>query len=147
MPGQRSKDQKLIPVPMSEDFIREINAAVKKAGYPTRAQFMRDAILEKIQSLGIKLPSDIAVPPPAFSREKPRRLSDSPPLYRGRPSSSAAPADLALVDAAEDVADKTAPGLSRLNEADAPSARKRPPSAASYGASKARRATAKRVPK
>ncbi len=148
MPGQRSKDQRLIPVPMSEEFVGEINAAVKKSGYPTRAQFIRDAIVEKITALGIKLPPGIGVPPPAFDRPKADRMGErSSGLYSGKISSKAKPSDLSLVDAAEAVADNPGQESTRLNEVASPTGQKHPPSGGVSGKSKVRRGPAKRAPK
>jgi hypothetical protein len=59
----RSPGQKLIPVPAKEQFIQRLNAGVRKAGYSNRSQFIRDAIIEKLQHHGVKLPGNLAEPP------------------------------------------------------------------------------------
>jgi len=53
----------LIPVPASDQFIARLKAGVKKAGYSNRSQFIRDAIIEKLDRSGIKLPAGLAKPP------------------------------------------------------------------------------------
>lgn len=59
----RSPGQKLIPVPAKEQFIQRLNAGVRKAGYSNRSQFIRDAIVEKLQNHGVKLPGNLSSPP------------------------------------------------------------------------------------
>lgn len=81
MPGKRSPDQKLIPVPMNEDFINEINKAVGKSGYASRAEFIRDAIIEKIQALGIKLPPELAIAPTRIGKGN-QKKAELPPIAK-----------------------------------------------------------------
>ena len=59
----RSPGQKLIPVPAKEQFINRLNSGVKRAGYSNRSQFIRDAIVEKLENHGVKLPGNLAEPP------------------------------------------------------------------------------------
>src|SRR5262245_56289182 len=47
VPGKRALGQKLIPVPMRDEFIEHINAAVDKLNYGDRSKLIRDAIVEK----------------------------------------------------------------------------------------------------
>lgn len=54
---------KMIPVPMGPDLIREMMAAMKAGNYTNRSEFIRDAIVEKAVSLGLKLPGTLARPP------------------------------------------------------------------------------------
>ncbi|MEI8288793.1 MAG: ribbon-helix-helix domain-containing protein [Verrucomicrobiota bacterium] len=63
MANERGAGQKLIPIPASEDFIKELNSGFKKAGYDNRSQFIRDAILEKLARLGIDVPEKLALAP------------------------------------------------------------------------------------
>jgi hypothetical protein len=63
MPNRRGPGQKLIPVPASEKFIRELNHGFRRAGYTNRSQFIRDAIVEKLERLGLKIPRELAVAP------------------------------------------------------------------------------------
>jgi len=55
MPNKRATDQKLINIPMTKDAVAELDDYVAKAGYPDRAKFIRDAICEKLESLGYKV--------------------------------------------------------------------------------------------
>jgi Arc/MetJ-type ribon-helix-helix transcriptional regulator len=50
-------------VPAKEQFIQRLNAGVRKAGYSNRSQFIRDAIVEKLENHGVKLPGNLAEPP------------------------------------------------------------------------------------
>ena len=63
MPGKRAIGQKLIPVPMRDEFIRHINAAVEKLNYGDRSKLIRDAIVEKLNREGIETPSSLAAAP------------------------------------------------------------------------------------
>lgn len=65
MPGQRAKNQKLVNLQMKEEFIREIDGAMPLGGYShrERARFIRDAVYEKLERLGLKLPREIAIAP------------------------------------------------------------------------------------
>lgn len=59
----RSPGQKLIPVPVSEDFLAKVDKAMSEAGYGNRAQFIREAIYDKLQKTGVKLERALAQPP------------------------------------------------------------------------------------
>jgi hypothetical protein len=63
MANTRGSGQKLIPVPASERFIRELNEGFRKAGYSNRSQFIRDAMVEKLSRMGIEIPRELSVPP------------------------------------------------------------------------------------
>ncbi len=63
MPNQRSEGQRLINVPMHEDFIDEINSALRKAGFRDRSSFIRVAIQEKLLNLGIDVPASLVLAP------------------------------------------------------------------------------------
>lgn len=73
----RSVGQKLVPVPMSEDFINLINEAVVRFNYGDRAKLIREAITEKLERLGLKVPKEIVITPPRIGKG-------------GRPSKAAA---------------------------------------------------------
>ena len=49
---------RLIPIPMSQTFIQAIDDNLKRLGYNSRAQFLRDAAFEKASKLGIKIPRE-----------------------------------------------------------------------------------------
>src|SRR6267154_2413109 len=63
VPKKRALGQKLIPVPMSEQFIGHINAAVKRLNYGDRSKLIRDAIVEKLNREGIETPESLAAAP------------------------------------------------------------------------------------
>lgn len=62
MPNQRGPGQKLMPVPVDNQFLRELHSGMKRAGYHNRSQFVRDAIVEKLKRAGFSIPKDLAVP-------------------------------------------------------------------------------------
>ena len=57
--GERGKDQRLLNLWMKEQFIREIDAAVEVSGAAGRSQFIRDAIAEKMRSIGVDVPDSL----------------------------------------------------------------------------------------
>jgi Arc/MetJ-type ribon-helix-helix transcriptional regulator len=63
VPNQRAEGQKLIPIPMKEDFIAQIDSAYARMGYSNRSEFIRSAILEKLERGGFRLPAGIALAP------------------------------------------------------------------------------------
>jgi hypothetical protein len=63
MSDARAIGQKLLPVPVSEKFLQEINAGVKRMGYTSRSQFVRDAIIEKLHRMGVVVAPELAFPP------------------------------------------------------------------------------------
>jgi hypothetical protein len=54
---------KLITVPMNEEFIRAVNAGIKRLGYGNRSDFIRDAIVEKLARDGIVIDPALAAAP------------------------------------------------------------------------------------
>ena len=70
MPGVRSKGQTLIGCWCDKDFVKEIDAA---RCHMTRSQFARDALLEKLASLGIHVTPDKAAAPDRAGKGGPRR--------------------------------------------------------------------------
>lgn len=69
----RSAGQKLVPVPVSEDFLSRVDKAMTEAGYVNRAQFIRDAIYEKLQSAGVKLERGLSQAPSRAGKGGPRK--------------------------------------------------------------------------
>jgi hypothetical protein len=63
MSNQRAPGQKLLPIAVDENFLRELDAGLVRAGYRNRSQFIRDAIIEKLMRVGISLPKELALPP------------------------------------------------------------------------------------
>jgi|GEM_PF-1464246 len=68
MPGQRAPGQKLINVPVDERFLGEIDAAIKESGYDNRAEFIRDAVVEKLTRSGYKVTVALSKAPPRFGK-------------------------------------------------------------------------------
>lgn len=48
---------------MKEEFISELDSKISEVGYANRSQFIRDAIIEKLQRAGIHIPKNLAQPP------------------------------------------------------------------------------------
>ena len=63
MANNRSFGQKLIPIPVNENFEREMEAGLSQLGCRNRSQFIRDAIIEKLARAGISIPPELALPP------------------------------------------------------------------------------------
>jgi hypothetical protein len=63
VPNQRAPGQKLLPIAVDENFLRELDAGLARAGYRNRSQFIRDAIIEKLKRAGISMPAELALPP------------------------------------------------------------------------------------
>lgn len=63
MPGQRAPDQKAVLIMMRDAFIHEIDRLVPLCGYSDRSAFIRDAVYEKLESMGYKLPREISTAP------------------------------------------------------------------------------------
>jgi hypothetical protein len=80
MPNQRAEGQKMLPVMVSEDFIRTLDGGLPQAGYSNRSQFIRDAIIEKLTRAGIAMPKALAL--------SPSRLAPAPDARRRKPESS-----------------------------------------------------------
>jgi hypothetical protein len=92
MANERAQGQKLIPIPASADFIKELNKGFKKAGYSNRSLFIRDAIIEKLNGQGIKVPAELALAPDRLGKGGPikYRLNRSNHLaFDEKPSSFA----------------------------------------------------------
>jgi len=53
---------------MKEEFIAEIDGNLEKLGYGDRASLIRDAIIEKMTKLGIKVPTELSAARPAPGR-------------------------------------------------------------------------------
>jgi len=51
--GMANARQKLVPIPMSDEFIGAINRAFPLMGYATRAEFIRDAVYEAVVRSGV----------------------------------------------------------------------------------------------
>jgi Arc/MetJ-type ribon-helix-helix transcriptional regulator len=68
MPNQRAAGQKLINIPVDETFLAEIDSAIRQAGYDNRAEFVRDAVVEKLTRAGYKVTLRLSKAPPRFGK-------------------------------------------------------------------------------
>lgn len=71
----RSPGQKLIPVPVGDEFIGKVDQGLQKLGYGNRAQFIRDAIFEKLKQSGRQLHPGLAQAPSRLGKGGPRKRS------------------------------------------------------------------------
>lgn len=96
MPNQRAAGQKQIITLMDEKFLREIETGMARAGYSDRSKFIRDAVFEKLQKLGIACDYTLAMAPSRTGKGGPRlagilnrsrrigeniHLNEAPPAY------------------------------------------------------------------
>jgi Arc/MetJ-type ribon-helix-helix transcriptional regulator len=72
MPNKRAPGQKLLTLPAGEDFIRTIDKNLKSSGYSNRSQFIRDAIIEKLQRIGVPVDPSLAYSPDRVNSAKVR---------------------------------------------------------------------------
>lgn len=70
MSNNRSFGQKLIPIPVNEDFERELIAGLKQLGCTNRSQFIRDTIVEKLARSGVAIPPEFALPPHRIGKKR-----------------------------------------------------------------------------
>jgi hypothetical protein len=66
MPNVRGANQTLISCPMDADLLSEIDG---KRGRKSRSQFIREALAEKLKSLGIAVPDSLIYPPDRVSKK------------------------------------------------------------------------------
>ena len=62
-PMPRSEDQRPLTFMVKEDFLEAINRACEEAGYSDRSQFIRDAVFEAIERLGLNVSKAIKAAP------------------------------------------------------------------------------------
>lgn len=72
MTTKRGTDQKLLPFAARAEFIAELDKALRKLKVTNRSQFIRDAIVEKLRLMGVKLPETLAAAPDRFGKGGPR---------------------------------------------------------------------------
>ena len=105
MASERSENQKLMPTPMHEDYIQIIHDNLARLGYSTRAEFVRDAIAEKLATLGIIVPPHLIAAPPRVRLRpagvKPFPIGESVEV-RGRGIGPVYPAHIATGEALND---------------------------------------------
>lgn len=61
MSNKRGADQRLLTVPAKANFLDGLDRALPKCGYSNRSQFVRDAIREKLQKEGIRVPKALTL--------------------------------------------------------------------------------------
>lgn len=61
--SKAKRSQILVPVPMKQAFIDELADALPRLGYGNRSDFIRDAIIEKLNREGVDLPPVIGAAP------------------------------------------------------------------------------------
>lgn len=69
----RSPGQKLVPVPINEELLRDLDNGLRKLAYSNRSQFVRDAIHEKLTKLGFRIPRMLAQAPDRIGKGGPRK--------------------------------------------------------------------------
>lgn len=63
MPNQRASGQKQVIVIMKEDFLHKVDANLEAMGFGDRAQFIRQAVREKLMRYGVAVSlEEIAAP-------------------------------------------------------------------------------------
>lgn len=78
VPNKRAKGKVLLNIAMHEDAIQEMDQALVQIGETNRSKFIRDAIREKLQSMGITVALDSFAAHPRFKdRRKPRANSET----------------------------------------------------------------------
>lgn len=72
---------------MSDEFAEVLNSALTRANYVNRSEFIRDAIVEKLERSGVSVPPEIVAAPVRAGRRGPgkkRKLdTDTPGSLRG----------------------------------------------------------------
>jgi hypothetical protein len=81
MPNQRAAGQKLLTVPCDEAFIKFIDENLDRTGYSNRSQFVRDAIAEKLESLGIQVPGGASNAPSRIGKGGPVKYPEHKPGF------------------------------------------------------------------
>ena len=95
MPNQRAEGQKLLTVPASGDFIKQIDDNLAGIGYSNRSQFIRDTILEKMTLAGISIPKEISLAPDRAGKGGPKK---SRPVNSAKTTAAAAAASKKISD-------------------------------------------------
>ena len=98
----------MLTLPASEDFIDGMDRSLGAAGYSNRSQFIRDAIIEKLQRAGIKVPREAALAPGRVPEKYPDHVPSSLVLSEESSSKVDAAASKALKMAEASVKKKAA---------------------------------------
>jgi hypothetical protein len=84
MPGKRDPSQTIMSVSLSRKLLSVVDSArVKKLRGVNRAQFIRDALAEKLSRMGIDVPlEDIIAPDRAMVHEEPEEYKVTKPTKK-----------------------------------------------------------------
>jgi Arc/MetJ-type ribon-helix-helix transcriptional regulator len=75
VPNQRASGQKQVIVVMKEEFLEKIDSNLEAMGFGDRAQFIRQAVREKLMRYGVSVSlEEIAPPSRAGKGGRPRTL-------------------------------------------------------------------------
>lgn len=75
VPNVRASGQKQVIVIMSEEFLSDIDGSIESLGYSNRAEFIRQAVLEKLAKAGVQVEkSKAAAPSRAGKGGRPKKL-------------------------------------------------------------------------
>lgn len=76
----RSDDQRPLTFMVKEAFLEEITRACEVGGYSDRSQFIRDAVYEAMERLGMSVPKAIKAAPSRKGKGgRPKKSPPSPP--------------------------------------------------------------------
>jgi hypothetical protein len=103
VPNKRSAGQKLLNLSVDAAFIDALDKGITARGYANRSEFIREAITEKLQRLGINVPRSLIIPPSRIGKGGPTKYTERSEPYvlnekPNRPSSKRS----ALLKAAAD---------------------------------------------
>ena len=73
----RSEDQRPLTFMVKDDFLKEINHACEVGGYSDRSQFIRDAVFEAMERLGMKVAKAIKAAPSRKGKGGPKKSSSA----------------------------------------------------------------------
>jgi hypothetical protein len=91
MSNQRSAGQVLVNLWLNEEFLDEISRGMRVARCSERAKFIREAVYEKLERLGMSIPAEIMMAPPRGRR--PRVTTGSQLGQLGYPMPGSVPGD------------------------------------------------------
>ena len=72
-----TKTHELIPVPVSRQFAEKLAIELPRLGYSNRSEFIREAIVEKLQKAGIKVPLEYWTAPTRMKTGRPVSFSEA----------------------------------------------------------------------
>jgi hypothetical protein len=72
VPNQRAENMRLLPFKLKESLIELMDKSIPESGCGDRSQFIRDAIREKLEALGIAVPQDVAQPASRLGKGGPK---------------------------------------------------------------------------